>query len=59
MCPVYLKLPLIGNVSSKFKKIDVAITCCFYTVNPRVVYTNRVILPSSKKIVVLPFKYVV
>ena len=49
-CPVFLKLPWIGNVSSKFEKqINKAITCCFYTVKPRVVYTTRVMLPSAKK----------
>ena len=48
-CPVYLKLPKIGNDSSKFEKqINKAITCCFYTVKTRVVYTTRVMLPSAK-----------
>ena len=32
-CPVYLKLPWIGNVSSKFEnQINKAITSCFYAV---------------------------
>ena len=49
-CPVYLKLPWIGNVSSKFEKqIYKDITSCFYAVKPRVVYNTRVILPSAKK----------
>ena len=49
-CPVYLKLPLIGNVSSKFdNQINKASTSCFYAVNPRVVYSTRVLLPSAKK----------
>ena len=48
--PVYLKLPLIGNVSSKFENhISKAITCCLYAMKPRVVYNTRVILPSTKK----------
>ena len=36
--PVYLKLPWIGNVSSKFEnQINKAITSCSYAVKPRVV----------------------
>ena len=39
-CPVYLKLPWIGNVSSKVEnQINKASTSCFYAVKPRVVYT--------------------
>ena len=49
-CPVYLKLPWIGNVSSKFEnQINKAITSCFYAVKPRAVYNTRVMLPSAKK----------
>ena len=49
-CPVYLKLPRIGNVSSKFEnQNNKAITSCFYTVKPRVVYSSIVMLPSAKK----------
>ena len=46
---MYLKLPWIGNVSSKFEnQINKVITSCFYAVKPRVVYSTRVILPSAK-----------
>ena len=49
-CPVYLKLPWIGNVSSRFEnQINKAITSCFYAVKPRVVYNTKVMLPSAKK----------
>ena len=49
-CPVYLKLPWIGNVSSKFEnQISKAITSCYYAVKPRVVYNTRVMLPPAKK----------
>ena len=49
-CPVYLKLPWIGNESSKFENQNSkAITSCFYDVKPRVVYNTRVMLPSAKK----------
>ena len=48
--PVYLKLPWIGNVSSKFEnQINKAIASYFYAVKPRVVYSTRVMLPSAKK----------
>ena len=47
-CPVYLKLPWIGNVSSKFEnQINKAITSCFYDVKPRVVYSTGVLLQRS------------
>ena len=59
-CPVYLKLPWIGNVSSKFEnQISKAITSCYYAVKPCVVYNTRVMLPSAKKIAFLPLKKVV
>ena len=46
---VYLKLPWIGNISSKFEnQINKVITSCFYAVEPRVVYSTRVMLPSAK-----------
>ena len=49
-CPVYLRLPCIGNVSSKLEnQINKAITSCFYAVKPRVVCSTRVMLPSAKK----------
>ena len=49
-CPDYLKLPWIGNVSSKFENhINKAIKSCFYAVKPRAVYNTRVMLPSAKK----------
>ena len=49
-CPVYLKLPWIGNVSSKFgNQISKDIASCYYVVKPRVVYNTRVMLPSAKK----------
>ena len=49
-CPVYLKLPWIGNGSSKYEnKINKAIASCFYAVKHRVAYNTRVMLPSAKK----------
>ena len=49
-CPVYLRIPWIGDISLNYEnQIKKAINFCFYTVNPRVVYNTRVILPSIQK----------
>ena len=49
-CLVYLKLPWIGNLSSKFEnQISKAITSSYYAAKPHVVYSTRVMLPSAKK----------
>ena len=57
---VYLKLPWIGKVSSKFEnQISKAITSCYHAVKLRVVYNTRVMLPSAIKIAFLPLKKVV
>ena len=49
-CLVYLKLPWIGNVLSKFEnQSNKVITSCFYAVKPHVVYSTGVMLPSAKK----------
>ena len=49
-CPVYLRLPWIGNVSSKFEnQIIKDIRFFYYAVTTRVVYNTRVMLPSAKK----------
>ena len=49
-CPIYMKLPWIGSVSSKFEnQINKAITSCFYAVKPSAVYNTKVTLPSVKK----------
>ena len=49
-CSVYLKLPWIGDASSKFEnQLNKAITSCFYAVKPRAVYHTRVMLPSATK----------
>ena len=48
--PVYLQLPWIRIVSSKFQnQTNKAITSCFYAMNPRVVYNTRVMQPSAKE----------
>ena len=42
-CPVYLKLPWIGNSSLRFESLR------FFAVNPRVVYSTKKALPSIQK----------
>ena len=49
-CPVYLKLPWIGKTSVIFeKKIKSNILNCFSTVQPRVIFSTRRILPAIHK----------
>ena len=49
-CPVYLHIPWIGNVSMKFEKqITSAVKRCFFSVEPRVVFTTRQLLPATKR----------
>ena len=49
-CPVYLKLPWIGETSIIFeKKIKSNILNCFSTVQPRVIFSTRRILPAIHK----------
>ena len=49
-CPVYLYIPWIGNVSMKFKKqITSAVKRCFFSIEPRVIFNTRQLLPVIKK----------
>ena len=49
-CPVYLYIPWIGNVSMKFEKqITSAVKRCFFSVEPRVIFNTRHLLPAIKK----------
>ena len=49
-CPVYLKLPWIGNSSLRFKsQIKQAVTNFFFAVNPRVDYSTKKAVPSIQK----------
>ena len=48
-CPVYLKLPWIGNFSVKVEnQINKANTSFFHAVKPGVVDNTRVMVPSAK-----------
>ena len=47
---VYLHIPWIGNISTKLEKqITSAVKRCFFSVEPRVVFTTRQLLPATKK----------
>ena len=49
-CLVYLHLPWLGNVSTKFEKqITTATQRCYFAVEIRVVFTTRPLLPAIKK----------
>ena len=49
-CPVYLHVPWLGNVSTRFEKqISSAVKRCHFAVEPRVVFTTRQLLPPTKK----------
>ena len=51
--PVYLKLPWIGNISTKFEKqCTTAVSSCFGAVKLRVVFSTRKMLPTVCKDVV-------
>ena len=55
-CPVYLKLPWIGENSLKFeRKIKLSINNCFGAVQPRVIFSTRRILPAIHKDVLPTF----
>ena len=49
-CPVYLKLPRIGNFSLKFEnKIKSSVKYCYRAVEPRFLFSTRKLLPSIHK----------
>ena len=49
-CPVYLRLPWLGSVSTRFEKqVKSAVKQCFSAVEPRVVYSTKELLPATNK----------
>ena len=60
-CPVYIRLPWLGSVSTRFEEqVKSTVKQCFYAVEPRVVYstkstnelfysTNKDVLPALQK----------
>ena len=55
-CPVYLHLPWLGNVSMRYEmQIKTAVKCCYFAVEPCIVYTTRQLLPAAKKDVLPAF----
>ena len=52
-CPAYLKLPWIGNISTKFEnQCKTAVSSCFGAVKLRVAFSTRKMLPTVRKDVV-------
>ena len=55
-CPVYLHLPWLGSVSTRFEKqVKSAVKQCFSAVEPRVVYSTNEHLSASNKDVLPAF----
>ena len=49
-CPVYLRLPRLGEISDRFAdQISACIRRCYFASNLRVVYRTRTVLPSGRK----------
>ena len=49
-CPVYLRFPWLGSVSTRFKKqVKSAFKQCFSAVEPRVVYSTNELLSATNK----------
>ena len=49
-CPVYLRLPWLGSVSTQFEKqVKSAVKLCFSAVEPRVVYSTNGLLSATNK----------
>ena len=47
-CVVYLRLPWLGSVSTRFEKqVKSAVKQCFSAVEPRVVYSTNKLLPAT------------
>ena len=55
-CSVCLHLPWLGNVSMRYEmQIKTAVKCCYFAVEPCIVYTTRQLLPVAKKDVLPAF----
>ena len=55
-CPVYLRLPWLGNVSLRYEmQTKTAVKHCFFAVELCIVYTTRQLLPVAKKDVLPAF----
>ena len=51
-CPVYLRWPWLGNVSTRYEmQIKTAVKRCYFAVEPCIVYATRQLLPAAKKCV--------
>ena len=55
---VYLHLPWLGTVSTRFEKQIMSSVCrCCFAVEPRVVFTTHQLLPATKKDVLPAFQH--
>ena len=49
-CPVYLRLPWLGSVPTRFEKqVKSAVKQCFSAVEPLVVYSTNELLSATNK----------
>ena len=49
-CLVYLHLPWLGNVLMRYEmQIKTEVKCCYFAIEPCIVYTTRQLLPAAKK----------
>ena len=49
-CPVYLRVPWIGKLSTNLEKeIKTAVESCYGSVNTRLVYRSKRMLPGTRK----------
>ena len=54
--PVYFHLPWLGNVSMRYQmQIKPTVKCCYFAVEPCIVYITRQLLPVAKKNVLPAF----
>ena len=54
-CPVYLRLPWLGDISDRFaNQISACVRKCYFSSNFRVVFRTRTVLPSGRKDVLPP-----
>ena len=54
-CPVYLRLPWLGDISGKFaNQISACVRKCYFSSNLHVVFHTRIVLTSGRKEVLHP-----
>ena len=49
-CPVYIRLPWLGDISDRFaNQISACVRKCYFSSNLRVLFRTRTVLPSGRK----------